>query len=290
VQVGGTFTHREHLGWLVLLYAGIGLLSVAGGAALVLLGLSGGVAFLATGAARLGVGVAALSLVGGAIVFAGGVPELLTAWGLHKRTAWGRYLGIVMSAMVLPLFPLGTLLGGYGLWVLMSEDGVRAYGVKRSWLGDIFALVVGWHLSKDDPEYRRYRRRRGSSGALVFVIVAIIAVIFLADACQHVVKDLSDRAAPHVSEPAAPTSATPAAPTPRPATAAPAPTPPTSPNPAAPAAPAATTAEDAGPPAPKRPERKPMITYVDDHGTTQVVDDMEKVPARFRGEARVFAR
>ena len=42
--------------------------------------------------------------------------------GLLKRKAWARILMIVLSALNLINIPLGTLLGIYGLWVLLSRD------------------------------------------------------------------------------------------------------------------------------------------------------------------------
>jgi hypothetical protein len=43
--------------------------------------------------------------------------------GLLQYRDWGRVLAIIMCAVMLMKFPLGTAIGVYGLWVLLSERG-----------------------------------------------------------------------------------------------------------------------------------------------------------------------
>jgi hypothetical protein len=50
-----------------------------------------------------------------------GLPGLIAGIGLLKRKNWGRIVAIVVSFLNLLNFPLGTLLGGYSLWVLFQE-------------------------------------------------------------------------------------------------------------------------------------------------------------------------
>jgi hypothetical protein len=40
---------------------------------------------------------------------------------LRQRDPRVRFLGIVLSALTLLSFPLGTVLGGYGLWTLLRQ-------------------------------------------------------------------------------------------------------------------------------------------------------------------------
>lgn len=47
--------------------------------------------------------------------------------GLLRHRAWARTAVIVLSFFYLLNIPLGTLLGVYGLWVLMSSEGERYY-------------------------------------------------------------------------------------------------------------------------------------------------------------------
>ena len=48
--------------------------------------------------------------------------SLLCGWGLLKRRRWARILGIILAAVSLIQFPLGTLVGAYALWVLFNKQ------------------------------------------------------------------------------------------------------------------------------------------------------------------------
>jgi hypothetical protein len=72
-----------------------------------------------------GVGVAVLGLTGTALaayLLVTSAVAIACGWGLLKRRRWARILGIVFGAILLIMFPLGTVLGIYALWVLFSKD------------------------------------------------------------------------------------------------------------------------------------------------------------------------
>jgi hypothetical protein len=50
------------------------------------------------------------------------VPGFLAGWGLLKIKPWARILTIVLSAINLVNFPVGTAVGAYGLWVLLNQE------------------------------------------------------------------------------------------------------------------------------------------------------------------------
>jgi hypothetical protein len=52
-----------------------------------------------------------------------GLPSIIGGWGLIKLRPWARVVMIVVSAFHLLHVPLGTALGVYGLWVLLSDEG-----------------------------------------------------------------------------------------------------------------------------------------------------------------------
>lgn len=54
------------------------------------------------------------------------VPDFVAAIGLLARKRWARILGMVVGFLNLPGFPMGTLVGGYALFVLM-QDSAQAY-------------------------------------------------------------------------------------------------------------------------------------------------------------------
>ena len=55
------------------------------------------------------------------------LPTAMAGWKMLKRRRKARIYGIIASIVVLPLFPLGTLLGGYGLWFFFSSEGKTFY-------------------------------------------------------------------------------------------------------------------------------------------------------------------
>ncbi len=54
-----------------------------------------------------------------------GLPAIIGGWGLLHYRPWARILMIVVSIFDLFHIPIGTALGVYGLWVLMSTEGQR---------------------------------------------------------------------------------------------------------------------------------------------------------------------
>jgi hypothetical protein len=56
-----------------------------------------------------------------------GVPGVITGIGLLKLKPWARIVGIVLCAINLINIPFGTLLGLYGLWVLLNSETERLF-------------------------------------------------------------------------------------------------------------------------------------------------------------------
>ncbi len=55
------------------------------------------------------------------------LPSIIGGWGLLHYKPWARILMIIVSAFHLLHVPLGTALGVYGLWVLLSDEGGRVF-------------------------------------------------------------------------------------------------------------------------------------------------------------------
>ena len=67
--------------------------------------------------------IAVLSLVAicvAALMALLALPGILAGYGLLNRKPWGRVLAIIVAAINLVNFPLGTILGVYALWVLLQ--------------------------------------------------------------------------------------------------------------------------------------------------------------------------
>lgn len=115
-------THVKVLAVLYLVFSGLFLLT----ALLIMLAMGGAATAVGTAApaedaaiALPIIGVTGTALVAFFLVLA--IPGLLTGWGLLNFRPWARILGIVISAINLINFPFGTVLGIYGLWVLLSS-------------------------------------------------------------------------------------------------------------------------------------------------------------------------
>lgn len=50
------------------------------------------------------------------------LPPSLASWKMLKRRSGARLWGIIAAIVLLPVFPLGTLLGIYGLWFFFSSN------------------------------------------------------------------------------------------------------------------------------------------------------------------------
>jgi hypothetical protein len=72
----------------------------------------------AVGATVLGFAGIAVTLFAGTLA----VAFLITAWGLFKLKPWARILGIIMSAVCLTNFPIGTAFGIYALIILFKKE------------------------------------------------------------------------------------------------------------------------------------------------------------------------
>jgi hypothetical protein len=120
--------HVKVLGAIYIAVALLGLLC----AALVLLGLGGAAGIVGTAADPEDAAVSVPILAGLGTLLAGvilllSLPGLLAGMGLLSFKPWARIVGIVLAAIYLLGFPLLTLVGVYGLWVLLSKDSERLF-------------------------------------------------------------------------------------------------------------------------------------------------------------------
>lgn len=58
------------------------------------------------------------------------IPGLIAGIGLFKRKEWARILTLIISALDLFNFPLGTAVGVYSIWALVQPEVVEEF--KRS--------------------------------------------------------------------------------------------------------------------------------------------------------------
>jgi hypothetical protein len=121
-------THVKVLGVLYLVMSGIGLLFAlliffALGTAASIVGMSASPEDAAVAMPILGITGTALSM----LLLLLSLPGLITGWGLLKLRPWARVLGIVLAVISLLNFPIGTAIGVYGLWVLLTKETERLF-------------------------------------------------------------------------------------------------------------------------------------------------------------------
>lgn len=115
---------RNHLTAVAVLQIGLSALSLAG-AALVFLVLAGG-GFL-SGDLRAFAITSVLATIGAGYLMLISLPGIVGGIGLLQGRPWARILLLVVAAFELFHVPFGTALGIYTFWVLLSEDGKRAF-------------------------------------------------------------------------------------------------------------------------------------------------------------------
>ena len=118
---------KQHVSILGILYIVFGCLGILAALGFLLLfgGAAGIVGLVAHEEPDASVAVPILggiAVVVSVILTLLSLPGLVVGIGLTKFRRWARLGGVVLSALNLLNFPLGTALGAYGLWVLMSKE------------------------------------------------------------------------------------------------------------------------------------------------------------------------
>jgi hypothetical protein len=121
-------THVKVLAVLYIVLSSIGLLVAilmffAAGTAASIVGMSASPEDAAIAIPILGIAGTALAF----FLLLLSLPGLITGWGLLKLRPWARILGIVLAVLSLVNFPIGTAVGIYGLWVLLTKDTERLF-------------------------------------------------------------------------------------------------------------------------------------------------------------------
>jgi len=121
-------THVKVLAILYIAFSALFLLA----AMILILALGGASAIVGTTAPPEDAAIALpiLGVTGIAIsmfLVALALPGLIVGFGMLKYANWARILGIVLSALHLINVPFGTVLGAYGLWVLLHTGTERLF-------------------------------------------------------------------------------------------------------------------------------------------------------------------
>ena len=116
-------THVKVLGVLYIVLSALTLVAALFLALAV--GTASGIVGITADPQDAAVALPIIGLAGSALVvflLALSLPGLITGIGLLKLQPWARIVGIVLSVLNLINIPFGTILGIYGLWVLLNKE------------------------------------------------------------------------------------------------------------------------------------------------------------------------
>ncbi len=117
-------THIKILAWIRIIY---GIFGVLGALTIFASGLFGG---LFSGSLGGTIGGILAGTVGGIVVGLLSLFGIITGFALLQRRQWARIVTIILSILDLLRFPFGTILGVYGLWVLLSSEGASQFSAQ----------------------------------------------------------------------------------------------------------------------------------------------------------------
>lgn len=122
---------QTHVKVLGVVYLAVGACMLLGAVFLALtMGSVAGIVGATAEPQDAAVAIPILGLAGTALAAMLGIfalPSLITGYGLLYYKPWSRIVGIVLSAVSLINIPLGTVVGAYGLWVLLNKETERLF-------------------------------------------------------------------------------------------------------------------------------------------------------------------
>jgi hypothetical protein len=115
-------THLAVAGWLQIVNSLLGIVAGISTATLLL-----GLGLVTENAVALRFMTVTAAALGG-LLFVLGVPGLVAGFGLLRRASWSRVMALVLSAFELVLFPIGTVLAAYTVFILSQDAAIKAFG------------------------------------------------------------------------------------------------------------------------------------------------------------------
>jgi hypothetical protein len=127
-EEGPMATHVKVLGVLHIVISACGVF--LGLFLILVFGSAGGIVGAAADPDEAAIAIPIIGLTGIGLVsfiLLASIPGLIAGWGLLKFRPWARILGIVVSIFALLAIPIGTIVGIYGLWVLLNKETERLF-------------------------------------------------------------------------------------------------------------------------------------------------------------------
>ncbi|MBV9493342.1 MAG: hypothetical protein JOZ54_03800 [Acidobacteria bacterium] len=120
---------RSHIDILGILFIILGVLGVAAGI-FVFVVVSGAGALSGERDAILVTG--AVGTIIAAIVIAISAPSIFVGVGLRRRREWARIFALILAALHLFSFPLGTAVAVYAFWVLLNPETTQIFAAPTT--------------------------------------------------------------------------------------------------------------------------------------------------------------
>ena len=119
------------VGWLHIILNGI-VLVVALGVFFIFVVMGGALAATGGSDAHAAMGIMAIIGVVLLVVFSvAAIPGFIAGFGVLNYAQWGRILCMIVSVLHLFNFPVGTMVGGYSLYVLTNAETTALFDRRR---------------------------------------------------------------------------------------------------------------------------------------------------------------
>lgn len=117
---------KNHVQVVAFLHIALGVMSLLAAAVLfALLALAGGIV-ISQGEGEAASILGIIAVVLGGFLALTGLPGIIGGWALLTGRSWGRVLVLILGALGLFNFPIGTVIGAYTLWALLQEPAPPA--------------------------------------------------------------------------------------------------------------------------------------------------------------------
>jgi hypothetical protein len=123
LERNGMNKHIKLLAALYMIWGAMGAVALL--VLLALTAIGGGLA--AMDDPKAGFILGTIGMIAVMIAAVASLPNIIAGLGLLKYREWARILTLVLCFIHLPAFPLGTALGGYGIWVLFHAEVVEIF-------------------------------------------------------------------------------------------------------------------------------------------------------------------
>lgn len=124
---------HTHVKVVAVLYIVMGALNLLGAMFFAFAFSIAGIAAGMSGDPDAGLAMPVIGITGTALVvflLCLSIPPIIVGVGLMRFREWARIAGIVIAALLIFHFPIGTAVGVYGLWTLLNGETARLMGER----------------------------------------------------------------------------------------------------------------------------------------------------------------